>query len=451
MKKLVALLLAAMMLCASALALAEAPEGYPEVLDGIDFEGKTIYIYDYWSGDGARSDDPTPEQAAQYAYRDWLGEKFNCTIVQMGKGGWDTNVEELVNFCSAPDGTLCLYILPPDFVSGPLANNKLAQLNGEGALVDFSDEKYLPGISEFMTKGGALYGVYAGSSEPRQGLYFNKRVLTEAGIKWEEIYEMEENGTWTWDVFEEMLKKIQKDVDGDGVYDIYGLTGNNTDMALISVFSNGASFFDYDENGKLVSTINSDAGLEALNWVKDIWNTYSAPQPEGTDWNYFEDLFETGKQGFCCHQAYAGFNEGSVYSDMADDWGWVAFPKGPHGTDYCHIATDNITVIPNVYDQDTVNKLAYVYHMWTEPTPGYEDEDNWAFQLYPRVSDEECVDITYAMLRSRGIMNKCLLLGSTNDVLGSDFLWNLWSSDPGSIIEAKNPNWDSLLATFNGN
>ncbi len=55
MKKLVALILAAMMLCAS-LALAESPEGYPEVVEGIDFGGATVTIYDYLSGDGARKE-----------------------------------------------------------------------------------------------------------------------------------------------------------------------------------------------------------------------------------------------------------------------------------------------------------------------------------------------------------------------------------------------------------
>ena len=42
MKKLVALLLAVMML--SAMALAEAPEGYPAVVEGIDFGGATVTI-----------------------------------------------------------------------------------------------------------------------------------------------------------------------------------------------------------------------------------------------------------------------------------------------------------------------------------------------------------------------------------------------------------------------
>lgn len=451
MKKLVALLLAAMMLCANVVALAETPEGYPEIKEGIDFGGQTIYIYDFWTSESqaARKDDPNEEEQAQYDYRDYIMEKLNCNIIQIQKGGWDTNVQELINYNAAPDGTLCLYILPPDFVGSPMANNQFAQLNTEGSLVDWSAEKWNTGVSEFMTVDGKLYGVYAGKDEPRQGLYFNKRVLTEAGIDWETIYDMQKEGTWTWDVLEGMLKQIQKDVDNDGVTDIYGITGNNTDFALISVFSNGASFFDFDENGDLYASINSDAGLAALTYAKNIWNTYSAPQPEGTDWNFFEDYFELGTTGFCCHQSYAGFGDGAVYSDMEDDWGWVAMPKGPNGTGYTHIATNNVTVIPSAIDAETAVKLAYVFDLWSNPTPGYDNEEDWSLQYYSRVSDERMVDETYAMLRETGVMNKNLYLGSTNDVLGQDFLWNLFGSDPATIIEAKTPAWDGLLATFN--
>ena len=62
MKKLVALLMAVLMLLASVAALAEAPEGYPEVVPGIDFGGQTIYIYDYWSASSERAAEPTEEQ-----------------------------------------------------------------------------------------------------------------------------------------------------------------------------------------------------------------------------------------------------------------------------------------------------------------------------------------------------------------------------------------------------
>ena len=46
MKKILALVLAAMLLMGMCSAMAEVPEGYPEVIEGLDFNGATIWIYD---------------------------------------------------------------------------------------------------------------------------------------------------------------------------------------------------------------------------------------------------------------------------------------------------------------------------------------------------------------------------------------------------------------------
>ena len=103
MKKLVSLLLAAMMLLASVAALAEAPEGYPAIVEEmIQAEPLTITIYDYWSGDGARVAEPSEEQQAQYDYRDWIEATYNVKIEQKQGGDWGTCAEEMINFVSAP-------------------------------------------------------------------------------------------------------------------------------------------------------------------------------------------------------------------------------------------------------------------------------------------------------------------------------------------------------------
>ena len=100
MKKLVALLLAAMMLCASVVALAEAPEGYPAVVEGIDFGGAEVVIYDYWTADDSRKAEPTEEEQAQYDYRDWLMATYNVKIRQIQGGDWETCAQEMIQHSS---------------------------------------------------------------------------------------------------------------------------------------------------------------------------------------------------------------------------------------------------------------------------------------------------------------------------------------------------------------
>ncbi len=449
MKKLVAMLLSLMMLLVCVSAFAEAPEGYPEIAPGVDFGGAEIFIYDYWTASAERVAEPTDEQQAQYDYRDWLEATYNCKITQIQKGDWESNVTELINFTTAPDGTLCLFILPPDFVGTPLANDLFAAW--ETDLIDFSADKWNDSTVNFMTKGGKVYGVATGNSEPRQCLYFNKRVLEEAGIDWNTIYDMQLEGTWTWDAFEAMLQQINKDVDNDGVLDIYGMTGDNSDLFRMGVVSNGADFFGFNEAGELEIVCDEDAAIEGLQWAKDIWSTYFYQQPADGNWDFYKEAWKQGFCGFYMYQTYGGFNDNSEMADMADEWGCVAFPMGPKGDTYVTIVSDNVTVIPNVYDAETAAKLAFIYDMWSNATPGYDDEFGWIGNKY-NFTDERAVDETYAMLREpeHCRANACLYIGSVNDILGSPLLWQLGSNAPADLVEAATPAWQALCDAFNG-
>ena len=47
----------------------------------------------------------------------------------------------------------------------------------------------------YTSSGGKFF-------EPRQCVFFNKKVLEDAGIKWEEIYDAQADGSWTWEKME---------------------------------------------------------------------------------------------------------------------------------------------------------------------------------------------------------------------------------------------------------
>lgn len=459
MKKLVSLLLALMMVLAAVPVLAEeTPEGYPETAEGIDFGGATLYINPYWTPPG-RVEEPDEDQQAQYDWQDWIMKKYNVNIVEEQLGNWgDPQVEEIQNFISKGDASeLRIFIMPPGFVGNPMANGWFADWKNN-ELLDFSDELWNQGTVGFMTKGDQILGVGTGHPEPRQCVYFNKKVLENAGIQWDTIYDMQKDGTWTWDAFEKLVAQVHHE-GSDGLVDVYGLTGNFTDFLMACVFNNGGSFFDFDENGKLIVTAGSDNVIEAETWATNLWNNYARAEDgaAGDQWNYFIDVFKSGNCGFCIHQTYGGYNEGTTdFSDMQDDWGCVAIPKGPKGDDYYYITSDNVTVVPSIYDAETTRNIEYIYALYNTTAPGVDDEDAWIGSKYKICSDTRAVDETYAMLResNHAKSDKSLYLGDNNLILGSttygNYLWGMRWSTPAALYEGISSAWEGLCAVFNG-
>ena len=177
---------------------------------------------------------------------------------------------------------------------------------------------------------------------------------------------------------------------------------------------------------------------------------YGAPAPEGANWDWYKDAWKQGYCAFYMYQGYGGFNDNSEMADMADPWGAVMFPVGPSGDTYKHISSDNITVIPAIYDAETTAKLTFIYDMWTRPTPGFDDEYGWIGNKY-NYTDARAVDETYAMMRENehAVGNLCLNLGTQNDVLGQPLLWQLGGNDPASLIDANMASWQAMCDEFN--
>ena len=447
-KRFLCILMALMLPCISAFA-ATTPKGYPEVKQGIDMGGKTLYIYDYWSsgGDWRNWEPATEEDKAQYDYMSWLENTYNVHFQQTARGDWGTCAEEMTEFTAkGGEDSLAMFIIEPGKVGSLVSNGVTAAWN-----YDLSAEKWNKATTELLTKDDEVYGTSVGSAEPRQMVFFNKRVLSEAGIDWNDLYDMQKKGTWTWAAFEKLLKKVQRDTDNDGEIDIYGMTGNRDNMEVISVFTNGGSFFEFTDSGNLVPVLNSSATIEGLQWATDTWSKYSRPTPEGADWNWYIEGWKEGNTAFYVNDAYTGFNDNSEMADMEDEWGAVAFPVPEKGDNYLTVIAENVTLIPSCYDEDTVAKLAFLYDMWTNETPGYESDDSWIGNKY-NYTDERAVDETYAMLLDpkHAVSNKSNLLGNINDILGGSLLWALGDEyTVAELVEAGMAEWKEKCDIFN--
>lgn len=431
----------------------EVPEGYPAIIEGLDFGGRTVYIYDWWSTDDpehtSRSKDPDPDLAKTYEYRDWLEKTYNVKIVEtaLPGGGWEANPQALSNWVMNKENDEWHVIaVAGDFAGAALKNGLYAPW-----LLDMTMDNWNPPVVQNMTKDGVCYGVNTGKNEPRNVIYFNKTVLQDAGIDPESIYDLQAKGEWTWDKMIEIMQKVQRDVDNDDIMDYYGLTGSADTLLMGLIFSNNASVFDTNEEGKLVITANSDAALEAIQMRKDMWDNYGMPQPEGSQWDWFKTAWMQGKIAFYAGETWQGLGVGGgEMKDMQDERGVVAFPKGPRATEYITYLNNNVYGIPNVYDEETLKKIEQIFYLYRLPTPGVDSDVGWINDMY-EWTDERGVE-TYGMLREleHGVSNKVLLVGGLNDLLGNNFMWALGNGTPEQVVEAASPAWQDQLDLFNG-
>ena len=443
MKKIMALVLAAMMLLGCCSVLAEdVPEGYPAIIEGLDFGGADVYIYDWWSDD-TRSNDPSEDQQLQYDYQDWLMETYNVKVHQLALSDWAGNPTELANkVVNHDDSVLCILGISSGFAGAPLANGLYMPWTYGLDQGVFNDATV-----EFMTKDGVCYGVTMGAAvEPRQGVFFNKRILEEANIDWNELYDLQASNEWTWDKMEEYMDKVQRDTDQDGELDVWALTGNGDDVTVGLVVSNEADFYKYNEEGKLVPAIDSDEMKEALERRIAWGEKYMRPNEA---WDDYQRFWPEGNVAFMIGQSYEGFNGNSTINQVADEWGFVALPKGPKSDRYTSAADNNVYGIPNVYDEETSLKLQQLFTLWCMPVPG-TDEDSWATNFYA-LTDDRAIEETYAMLRQgeHATILKFNLIGDRNSSI-TEVTWNLGAGTPAQIIEGALPAFQGRCDVFNG-
>jgi len=464
MKKLLSILLVlAMTLSVVAAASAETHEFDTgetiEILtdaDGnvVDLGGMEIIIGDWWSGEPAEP--TTAEEEATLEYRNWIQETYNFTLKQQAVSSWEDNPSFFADFATTQGEENIVFILRNDVVASPFTNGLLYDLATLDNL-DFSDtEKWNSAIRDVFTVGDSVYAMYSGASEPRDGVYFNKRLLEEAGIDPETIYDMQADGTWTWEAMEDLFAKVTRDIDNDGVIDVYAFASQSASILWPALAGNDASFVKRGDDNLLYNASFENQFLETCNWIRELWINYGMPMPADANWDWTFAAFYNGDVVFTPHQYY--FAHATLKDQMVDDYGFVMFPVGPQGDTCKTVYQNNITVLPAFYDKERAEKIAFAYDLWTNPTPGYDDPDAWMNAVYGDFRDDRAVEETVAMMRdadNHGVVFLTdLVPGMTPNDLGSSFHWNVFGTSPGVTVmeqlETAKPDWDALIDAANG-
>lgn len=414
----------------------------------VDLGGMKIIIRDWWS-DPVDSEPKEPNNAfeeARQEYIEWIQKTYNFTIQQAGISTWASVPEDFNNYVSTGgDDENYIFVLRRGTELAAAMNADLMYDLTKLDCLDFSDPKWVANVKDTTQKGSAIYGMSAETIEPKAGMYFNKRLLKEAGIDPESIYTLQENMEWTWDKFEEICKQINKDTDGDGEIDRYAMVNFGSTFYNGAVMSNNAHFIGKDADGKFYNALETQETLDALNWAVDMLATYDYPQPADSNWDYWVEAFVNGKGAFIAGETYQA---GQEWKDMEDDFGFVCFPMGPNAKDYTNWLGDNVYAIPSCYDADRAWKLAFAYNLYSSPVPGFEDYNGRIEGFNNNFRDAESVDLTINRLYTNGSTTYHDLVPGIQ--MGPDLIWGLSKDNtPAQKAEAIRDTWAAYIEEAN--
>ena len=412
----------------------------PKTKKPYDFDGLTVVIYDWWSNPYANPASKAEED--QRAFRETLEETYNFKVIQKDLGaGWNDHPAEVANYCITGGNDARIFVIDSRSALTGAANGLWADVS-KVPDIDWNDKKWNKAVCSVLP--GYTFSV--GKPEPRQCIFFNKRVLQENGYDPEEPYNLQKAGKWTWETFEEMCNTITRDTDNDGIIDQYALSGFNTEFFIPAIYSNGGSLTRRDKKGQIYLD-TGDKNMEAMNWVKEIFMKYNKPAEEGANWDYFKSDFLNGATAFYADQEYNAQPNG-LLANMKDDWGMVCFPLGPSGNKkYFTMNQDNMFVIPANYSKDKINKIMKIYDIWTTTVPGYEDEDAWKENYYGAFRDTRAVDETMQLMVDNSLSWDAWLVPGFN---WQPIAWSVCSGgDPQETIESMRNELQAALDDIN--
>jgi ABC-type glycerol-3-phosphate transport system substrate-binding protein len=407
-----------------------------------DLGGMEIIVRNWWAP--AEAPEPQNEyEEARLEYREWAMETYNFTIKEAPMGDWGSAPQDFVDYVSTGgDEYNYVFTLRDDpAVTSGMAQGLMYDLATLDCL-DFTETKFTANkVHELYAKGGKIFAMNAGYSEPRGGMWFNKRLLTEAGIDPESIYDMQAAGTWTWDAWTDMMEKVQRDINNDGVIDVYGMDANYGIPVSCAVYSNYSEYVGL-EDGKYVYKFEDPATVEALEWIAGVFKNYGLVRPADAQWDYYKEAFVNGYCAFCPDEAYMG-TANQPFADTADEIGFVMFPKGPQADDYINCWTNNSLVIPACYDADRAWKIAFAWDQFTAPVPGFEDYLDLG-QYRNNNFDDRAVDETCVPMMEKGMITYHALIPNLD--MGAPFLYTFGQSANTVVSEALESNREAYKA-----
>lgn len=440
----------------------------------IDLGGMEIIIRDWFSNAETDIMHADPDSLSSYEaeireYREWAQEKYNFKLRQVGGADWGQCINDFVNYVTTGGGPLefeyeagtpekcenVIFTLRDDATTtAAMRNNEMYDLSTLDCL-DFSDKKYQQNLChEQYTYKDGIYAFYGSISEPRDGVYFNKKLLEDGGHTADEIYDLQKNGQWTWDAWESIMKDCQRDTDNDGTVDVAGWTANTGGAVEEIIFSNGGELVGRDSNGYVLK-VKDAATMNALEFANRMIKEYRHKDPdvdgEPAPWDYYKDSWKNGDAVFLLEQEYAG-TPGNFLADINFDAGFVMMPYGPDKTDkqLTNRWSNNPAVIPACYTPEQAWNIAFAYDVWFEVPPEIEEENSIVSRARSGIFDQRALDETLPMMSdpAHGFVTYAGMIPDLQT--GPDLIWGInGDAKVSEAVDAIVDSWQAYVDAAN--
>ena len=421
---------------------------------GTDLKGQDIVIGAWWGPDydvnTIKPNNATEEQVL--AWRTKIQKDNGFTMRQKEIATWSDMQSLAVTSIMTGTPAAHVFYLEPGWAMAlmaqgliyPVSDNKAVNFkNPQPAAKGAKVVPWSQAAIDSMTFGGKAYAFAEGININNcQVVFFNKRLFREAGLSPDLPYDMQKAGTWTWEAFVDVCKKLTRDTNNDGRIDTYAMAMDlSTEILDAIIASNGAQYVAKDGSGKFVNATGRPEFIEGLQFAIRLKNEgVMKPRPDNSNWDWYKAEFIDGRVAMRVEESYVMQELGN----MRDDWGMVLFPKGPKKATYTVYSRDNMMVIPNTFKPDQVDKIMQAVALWFTPV-----NDDWKSGLYNTFRDTRAVDETIVLIRDtkHTIKNYRYIRGLER----GDIAWNMWfhEGNPAQLVESVSQSWNAIIADSN--
>jgi len=427
-----------------------------------DLGGIEIVIANWWSEYDTETFDPTTFAARERLEdRRMLEERHNFRIREVRWGSWDDVRDNHPLLFATRNTDVHVWVLQPDWYATLALNGLLAPIpmehftQGIGGTMTWHQDT-MDFVGMYSSDPSYITGFTQGFGETAGGIFFNMRLFEEAGLPRDYPFTLQAEGRWDWENFTRVARQLTRSTTGDGINDTFALASFHQDFLPRAIAANGAAVVSIDPvTGGFINTSQTPELYEALAWVVQLREEGLAMHEDdiGGEWNFFIETFNNGGAAMRAGGSYIAGAQ--INPNLADDWGFVAFPKGPNATAHYSFMSQNLMAIPSAFSPEEVDAIMYAFMLWNRPLGIDEDgdDDDWKFEQMPNFRDIRSIEETMA-LHTRVVENQrtpfhALVPGGFP--LGDGFAFRVWTGefDAQTILEEVQLVWNERLARAN--